>query len=245
MREKLFFENGNGVRLCGILSHPSGQANAPTVIMCHGFSTNKGGRTNTQLEEILNTHDIATFRFDFFGHGESDGRFDDITISEATRDVMAASKFIKNRGHTKIALFGSSFGGQASLLAASQTSEFYTLALKSPVSDYLGLLIAGDREMDISSWKRSGYISITGADSRILRLNYSFYEDAEKIRGYEAVKRIKTPTLIVHGNKDETVPLEQSKIAAGLIGDCRLEIVRGADHIYSQPKHFEKMVKLL
>lgn len=213
--------------------------------MCHGFSTNKDGRTNTSLEETFNNHDIATLRFDFFGHGESEGRFEEVTISEAVDDVLQALEFVKGRGFMKTGLVGSSFGGLASLLAASQTPEFYVLGLKSPVSDYLGLLLTRDYEFDITSWKETGYIWFDGAEGRKLRLNYSFYEDAERIRGYETIKRVTTPTLIVHGDRDETVPLEQSKIAVSLMIDCRLEVVRGADHIYSQPKHFEQMLALL
>ena len=140
---------------------------------------------------------------------------------------------------------GSSFGGLVSIFAASDREEFDVLALKSPVSDYLGLLITKDHGSNIKTWKEKGSTQIAGADGQNLQLNYSFYEDAEKNRGYEAVKKIRIPTLIVHGDEDEIVPLEQSKISASLMSNCRLEIIRGADHIYSQPRHFEKMIDLL
>jgi len=44
---------------------------------------------------------------------------------------------------------------------------------------------------------------------------------------------------------DETVPLEQSKRTADLIPNCRLEILEGADHTYSDPQHFEQMLDLI
>ena len=245
MKTKTYFENTRGDRLCGILSNPSGKTEEPMVIMCHGFSTGKDGRTNTRLEELLNNHDISTFRFDFFGHGESEGAFEEITISEAVDDVLRAMRHLQDSGHSLFGLVGSSFGGIASILAASECGEFHVLSLKSPVSDYLGLLIAQDNNLRIEEWKERGSIPITGADGKSLRLNYTFFEDAEKIKGYEAVKKIQIPTLIVHGDEDETVPLEQSKISAGLMPDCRLEIIQGADHTYSQPQHFEKMIDLL
>jgi pimeloyl-ACP methyl ester carboxylesterase len=59
------------------------------------------------------------------------------------------------------------------------------------------------------------------------------------------MKKIRAPALIVHGNQDETVPLGQSREAAALIPDCRLEVIGGADHTYSDPKHFEKMLALI
>jgi len=245
MKTKLHFENIQGDRLCGILSNPSGKTEEPMVIMCHGFSTGKDGRTNSLMEEILNNHNISTFRFDFFGHGESEGLFEEVTISEAVDDVQRALTYLQNLGYTLFGLMGSSFGGIVSILAASDRDEFDVLALKSPVSDYMGLLIAKDHGLNIDTWKEKGSIPVTGADGQNLRLNYSFYEDAEKIRGFEAVKEIRIPTLIVHGDEDETVPLEQSKISASLMPNCRLEIIQGADHIYSQPRHFEKMIDLL
>lgn len=245
MRQKVDFENSRGNRLCGILSAPSGKTEEPMIIMCHGFSTSKDGRTNSLLEEKFNNHSLSTFRFDFFGHGESEGLFEEITISEAVDDVQKALSYLQGLGYTLFGLVGSSFGGIVSILAASEKDEFKVLGLKSPVSDYLGLLIAQDHDLKIETWRDQGFIPISGAEGQSLRLNYTFYEDAERIRGYEAVRKIRIPTLIVHGDEDETVPIEQSKISASLIPNCRLEIIEGADHIYSQPRHFERMIDLL
>ncbi|MFC2166066.1 alpha/beta hydrolase family protein [Acidobacteriota bacterium] len=245
MRKQIYFENSRGDRLAAILSNPSEKTEEPMVIMCHGFSTGKDGRTNTLMEERLNNHNISTFRFDFFGHGESEGLFEEVTISEAVDDVRRALRYLQDLGYSLFGLVGSSFGGIVSILAAADSDEIDVLALKSPVSDYLGLLIAQDFGLKIDTWKEKGSIPITGADGQNLRLNYTFYQDAETIRGYEEVKKIQIPTLIVHGDEDETVPLEQSKISASLMPHCRVEIIQGADHIYSQPRHFEKMIDLL
>lgn len=245
MKDKFLFPNGSGFKLCGVLSNPTGDTKAPIVLLCHGFSTSKDGRTYTRLETMLNQQDISTFRFDFYGHGESEGKFEDITISEAVHDVHNAIHFLEKFGYEKIGLMGSSFGGFASLIAASDLPELMLLALKSPVSDYLGLLITRDQEIDVSLWKRRGFISVVGSDGQSRQLNYSFFRDAENIKSYESVQKIEAPTMIVHGDKDETVPLEQSIQCARLIKNCRLEIISGADHTYTQPRHFEKMLSLI
>jgi pimeloyl-ACP methyl ester carboxylesterase len=198
-----------------------------------------------RLEEILNRKKFSTFRFDFFGHGESEGEFANMTISEALDDVQNALRFLRDSGYERIGLVGSSFGGFASILAASRSDDLFVLALKSPVSDYLGLLIERDHGRDIEAWKQEGFIVVEGADGKNLRLNYSFFEDAERIRGYAFVENINVPTLIVHGDRDETVPLEQSRKVAELIPDCNLEVIRGADHVYSDPEHFELMLYLI
>lgn len=194
------------------------------------------------MEKILNESGISTLRFDFFGHGESEGKFEKITVSEAVDDIQNAIQFLKESSYKKIGLAGSSFSGIASLLTASKTDELYVLALKSPVSDYMGLIIARANQEEIKTWREEGFIDITGANDEKLKLNYSFFEDSQKLNGFESAKKIKIPVLIVHGNKDEIVPIKQSIKTSSLIKNCRLEIIEGGDHLYSNPKHFEKML---
>ena len=245
MKEKIDFKNSTGTRLHGILSDPHPGSSNPVIILCHGFSTNKDGRTNTRLEETFNTNGLATFRFDFYGHGESGGRLEDITISEAVDDVLQAIKFVQHSECRKIGLVGSSFGGMASILAASERLDLSVLALKSPVSDYMDRLIFQDHKKKIEEWKEKGFIQITGAAGQNLRLNHSFYMDAQRIRGNEAAAKIFIPTVIVHGDQAGTVPGGQSIRISKLIKNCRLEIIHGANHVYSQPSHFEKMLDLI
>jgi len=208
--EKIYFKNSKGDRLCGILS----AAGEPLAILCHGLCSSKESRTSRRLEEILNRNGISTFRFDFFGHGESDGRLEDLTISEAVDDVMNAVLFLKGRGYSKVGLFGSSFGGLATLISASRVHDLLFLALKSPVSDFREL----DPELAI--------------------------RDSEN-NAYEIAEKIGCPVLIVHGDADDVVPVEQSIKLEKLIKNCRLEIIRGADHDYSREEDFERMIKLI
>ena len=244
MQEKFSFQNSRGDKLVGILSNPSDGTPVPIVVLCHGFDASKESQTYLRLEKTLNEKGIASFRFDFFGHGESDGKFEDITISEAVDNALQAISFVKNKGFSKVALFGSSFGGMAAFLAASQAPGIKSLALKSPVSDYLGKILADEDKADIEQWREKGFILHETKRGK-LRLNFSFFEDAEKVSGFEAAPRVKVPTLIVHGSEDEIVPVEQSKKTASLIPNCRLEIVEGANHKYSKPEEFEKMLKLV
>lgn len=245
MKQKVFFPGSRKNRLCGILSDPSDDGNCPLVVLCHGFTTSKDGRTYVRLEETLNRGKVATFRFDFFGHGESEGKFEEITISEAVDDVLSAILHVRESGYKKIGLMGSSFGGFASMVAAGRSENLYVLALKSPVSDYLELLTTPHRGIDVAAWRQNGFTAFEGAEGEKRRLNFSFYEDAGKYDGYFYARKIRVPVLIVHGDQDETVPLEQSKKAAAIIPDCRLEIIKGAGHTYSNPAHFERMLDLI
>jgi len=245
MKEKLFFTNSRGNKLCAILSDPTSDKGKPVIILCHGFGTSKDGFTCTRLEEILGGQGISTFRFDFFGHGESEGKLEEITASEAVDDILKAMEFLKKKGYSKIGLVGSSFGGFASLVAASKIAGLYLLALKSPVSDYLGFLSSHQDKQEIEKWKAKGFTTYVTADGQKLKINYAFFEDAKKINGYDSARKIKMPALIVHGDRDETVPVGQSKKTASLIRKCSLKIIKGADHRYSKPEDFEKMLHLI
>lgn len=86
MEGKIFFKNSKGIKLCAILNNPTRDVNRPVIVLCHGFSTSKNSATYVALAERLSEHGISTFRFDFFGHGGSEGNFENITISEAVDD---------------------------------------------------------------------------------------------------------------------------------------------------------------
>lgn len=244
MVEELTFKNSKGDKLVGILSNPVDNTEVPVIVLCHGFSSNKDRPTYTSMEERLNRNSIATFRFDFYGHGESGGEFEDITISEAVNDTKRAIELMREKGYSNIGLLGSSFGGMVSLMVASQDSGLFALALKSPVSDYAEQKLKELGEDGIREWKERGYIDFDKSDGRF-RLNYGFFEDIQNNNGYEAAEKIKVPTMIVHGDADETIPVKQSKKTAGIIENCRLELIEGAGHHYSESGDFDKCAGLL
>ncbi len=97
MSEKIYFLNSKGDKLCGILSNPRTNKNGPIMILCHGIPSSKDNFTSTHLEKLLNEKNIATLRFDLFGNGESEGNFEEITISECIDDIMQAIRYIKGK----------------------------------------------------------------------------------------------------------------------------------------------------
>ncbi|MBU4284542.1 MAG: alpha/beta fold hydrolase [Nanoarchaeota archaeon] len=245
MEEKIYFNDSEGNKVCGILSNPTSNKENLIVVLCHGFSSSKDSKTYTTLSKILNKKRISSFRFDFFGHGESEGNFEDVTISKAVDDIINAVKFLREKGYKKIGLFGSSFGGISSIVATSKLNGLLFLALKSPVSDYLEVKNKENTKKEIKEWKNKGYTFYLGEHGAKFRLNYSFFEDFKNNDGYECAKKINIPSLIVHGDCDETVPIEQSKKTCRLMKKCRLEIIKGADHRYTKPEHFQKVIDLI
>lgn len=239
MKEKLFFEDNKRTKLCGILSNPTLSFTKPIVIIAHGLASNKDSKSYVDLEEKCNQRKISTFRFDFHNHGESEGKFEDLKVSQAAVDILSAITFLKNKGYQKIALVGSSFGGMASILAAAKSKDLVALALKAPVSDYSDEIISNIAHSPVQKWKEKGFIYYTNKKGEKLKLNYSFFEDAEKVKAYQEAAKITIPTLIVHGDKDKNVPVQQSRKLASVIKNSKLEIIKGADHFFSNPDDFE------
>jgi hypothetical protein len=242
MDQKLFFQNSKGNKLCGLLSNSTGDISRPIIILVHGFSSNKNTSNFVKLKDILDKDNIATFRFDVFGHGESEGKFEDITISEAVDDILRTIKFLQSKGYKRIGLLGSSFGGISSIMAASKTNDLFMLALKSPVSDYLEVEMNRFSKKDLEEWRKQGYRDYED-DGKILKLGYTFIADFENNDAYKAATQIGIPTLIVHGDADDVVPVSQSVKTSLLIPNCKLVLIKGANHRYTEGDQAEQMLK--
>lgn len=243
------FTDNAGHRIAAILTVPS----SPTdrlALLCHGFLSSKNSSTNKALTRLLTERGIATFRFDFFGQGESEGPFEDITVGLALDQARAALAWASAQGFHRFGLVGSSFGGLIALLAASeaasQASTLRCLALKCPVPDFPAMLQLEFGSNGLDEWWRSHKIpDVTGSPGRI-RLKYRFYEECLQYDGYKAASGIALPTLIVHGDRDELVPLQQNeRLLDSLSGPKQLLVVPGADHGFTAGDHFTVMTRAI
>lgn len=242
--EKLFFDNGSGIRLCGLLRTPE-KHTEKIVILAHGFSSHKNKTKYVRFADDFAKKGIATLRFDFFAHGESEGAYEDISISEGANDILKAIELAKTKGFSKIGLIGVSFGGISSAIAASKTADLESLILICPVSDYKELWIERIGDDGINEWKRTGYYEYYDHEGNLQgKIRYEFLADSENNIVYDIADKISAPTLIIHGTADKTVPFAQSEKTAKLIGSCILEPIEGAGHQFEEKEHFERMISL-
>lgn len=241
MEEALTFQDEWGHRISAILSRPDQDPHA-AVILCHGFLSNKNSTTNKTLTRLLNERALATFCFDFFGQGESEGQFEDITTSLAVGQAKAAISAVNSRGYRTIGLVGSSFGGLVSILTASQRQDIACLALKCPVVDFAEELRLEFGQDEMTRWQTTDTIpNILGGTERV-RLKYHMYEDCLQQIAYEPATHVLAPTLIVQGQKDEMIPLHQSRrLFDSLRGRRRMDILPDADHQFTRREDFLAM----
>jgi len=238
MEKKVFFENSKNSKLVGLLNESGVQKEI--LILAHGFASDKNTKNFVFLAEMLSKKNISSFRFDFYGHAESGGLLEDITITEAVDDILQAINYVRNLGYQKIGLLGSSFGGIASIMAASKTKDLLFLALKSPVSDYWALEKSRYSKKELTECKKIGFRNYLDGD-KTMKLNYSFIADFKNNPAYQAAKRINIPTIIIHGDKDREVPCSQSEKLVSFLSHAKLMVVKGADHRYSDERHAQKM----
>ena len=241
MDEPLSFKDEQGHRISAVFSRPSGPSTG-VVVLCHGFLSSKNSTTNKTLTRALNDSGLATFRFDFFGQGESEGPFEDITVSLAVGQAQAAVAQVRSKGYNRIGLVGSSFGGLVAILTAAQHPEIGCLALKCPVVDFAEELRLEFGPGGLAQWQATDTIpNLMGGAGRV-RLKYHLYEDCLRQIAYEPASRIVAPTLVVQGARDELVPLHQSqRLLTALRGPKRLDLLPEADHQFTRGEDFRTM----
>ena len=241
----LVFQDSKGRKVSAILT----ESEFPTtrlVVLCHGFLSNKLSTTNRRLTELLTKQGISTFCFDWFGMGESEGTFAELTVSACCDDLEQALTYVRTKGYTRIGLVGSSYGGLIATLIASYDSSLLALGLKCPVPDFPEMLRLEFGQDVMDRWKSTGEIpDVVGSDKPIT-LHYAFYEECLTHDAYAAAHTIKVPTLIVHGDQDELVPLHQiEKLEQSIAGEKGLHLLPGANHHFGRPDDFRKMTTLL
>ena len=245
MEQSLTFHDSAGHRTEAILAAPD----TPTdrlVVLCHGFLSNKNSTTNKTLTRLLLEQGIATLRFDFFGQGDSEGPFEQITLTTAIDQAHSALNLVAEKGYRRLGLMGSSFGGLVAILVAARQTDLKALALKCPVADFPETLRLEFGDERMAHWKQCNEIPNVAGGPRPVPLKYHLYEDCLTYDAYKAAESIQAPTLIVQGSCDELVPLHQSqRLIDAIGGDTRLEVLTGADHGFTKGTDFRRMTTMI
>ena len=101
--EKIYYENYDNLKLCGILNET--ESKNTIVVLCHGIRGNKEEwGVFTSLSEKLLENGYSSFRFDFNGHGESEGKDLDMTITKEINDLECTIEMLKQRGYKEFIL---------------------------------------------------------------------------------------------------------------------------------------------
>lgn len=233
MIKKIFFKNSKGNKLAGVLSIPDKEGKFPAVIRLHGFISNKEG-TSRVIQERLKDEFVSLI-FDYHAHGESEGKFEDFTISGALDDCQTALNHLlslEQVDSSKIAVTGTSLGGMLALLLAARNPSIKVLSIGCPVIETKEVFGAVH---DVDLWEEQGWIDALGNEG--LKIKYKFFEDGVKYDMFKEAEKIKCPVYIILGDRDEYIPVEHLRKLMPHLKNGKLEIVPGADHNFTQ--HYE------
>ena len=245
MMEKIIFKNSKGQNLVGNLFLPEGGGKFPAAIFVHGYRSDKNSSKAKILSGVLPEKGIALFVIDLSGRGESEGKFEDTTVTQYIDDLKCAIDFLTSKEQIdsgRIAVIGSSLGGLVSLQEAAKDDRIKLLVLISPVS-YFPYREKGEYSPEkIKKWKEKGHMFTESKRFGKMKINYSFYEDGTKYRDYSVYDNIKIPVVVIHGTEDESVSIEFSQKLVEHLKGANLAVVEGADHNYSKQEDCDKMI---
>jgi len=236
MEEKVYFKTSDGLKLCGILSK-SEKTTDKCIILCHGIGYHKDEDENLfkNFAKKLYNVGFSVFRFDFRGHGESEGKSVDMTIAGEEMDLEAAVKFLQKKGLKEFGILSQSFaGGVVSFFSSTHQDIVKALVFWNSVIDYTEENNP-TLPWTIEYWGKPAFdrinsLGFTEIGDTKLKVGKRFMKEIKILKPWKELLKISIPTLFVHGDSDKYVRVEDSIRYSSLMKNAKLEIIKGADH---------------
>lgn len=217
---------------------------APAFVWFGGFRSDMAGTKARALADWAEQRKQAFVRFDYSGHGKSEGRFEDGTISGWLGDGLAV---IDSLTRGPIVLIGSSMGGWLALLVARARPErIKGMILIAPAADMTERLMWAGLSDDVrrqleetGRWERpSAY------DPEPYVITRALIEDGRRHLIMDAPIPFAGPVHILQGEQDPDVPALHVRRLAALIRcpDLRTEFVADGDHRLSRPQDIARLI---
>ena len=209
-RERVTIDGDHG-RLAAIIQKPELKQGeqCPMVVFCHGFGGRKEGALFELITDSLQKHGVASIRFDFNAHGESEGRFEDMTVPNEIADAKKVVEYVRDlRYVSKVALVGHSQGGVVAAMTAGELAEagesVAAVALMAPAAVLRDDAIRGSTfGKQYNPLDPPEYVELWGPGQRLGR---NYIKSAFSLPIYETAAKYQGPAFIIHGNADRVVP---------------------------------------
>lgn len=219
----------------GVIQNPQGEAldysfapgikGARTlVVIGHGVTANKDREWALTLSQALMEAGFASLRFSFSGNGNSEGSFEESCPSKGAGDLRAILDAVHD---CSVIYVGHSMGAAVGVMVAAEDERLQGL-----------VSLAGMVHTAEFSRRKFGEIT-PGKDCMWGKpecpLSQIFLDDMVQLKSLQdTATSIHIPWLLIHGDVDSVVPLEESvALEANHRGSRELITLRGADHIFS------------
>ena len=226
------FISDDGIRISAVLEMPENNPDkCPLFIVIHGFTSNKDRPHTLAACRAMRDAGFATLRADMYGHGESGGDFENHTLFKWISNIMALIDYARTLDFVaEIWLSGHSQGGlAAALVAGLEPDRIRGLILRAPafmipVGARTGLLLGEKYDPD--------HIPDSIPLIKGMTLNGNYIRVAQMIHAEDAIDRFRGPVLILHGEKDDVVPLHDSENAAKRYANGTFTVIPGENHSF-------------
>lgn len=206
----------------------------PMVLLCHGFMGNKEGALEKQIAALLQAQGIASIRFDFNGHGQSEGRFQDMTVPNEIVDAKKVIEYVSNLPYVEsVAITGHSQGGVVAAMTAGDlgAEKIKAVVLLAPAAVLRDDAIRGSTMgATYDPFNLGEYVELF----RGLKLGAEYIRTAFSLPIYDTAAKYQGPALIIHGTGDRVVPYTYGERFHQIWDGSELVIIDKADHGFSQ-----------
>jgi putative redox protein len=240
--EQVRFKNERGEKLFGTLHLPQ-QPTTQAVVWGHCFTCSRHTTILRHLCDALAVKGFMALRFDFSGNGQSEGQFAESTYSKQIGEMRTACSQVRQRGASWVAAGGHSQGAMVALLATRHDEQSDLRAVCTLAGRLYGMtpfhFLDNQQRATIQQQGQIEFIS----RGRQLTLTRAFLADATSYDPREAIGSLTIPGLIVHGDADEIIPVEEAYQAHRLNSkQTRLAVIPEADHMFSRKTHRVQVV---
>ncbi len=248
MDERFYWLTNQGQRIASVLHLPAPPGPHPAVLILHGFTGDKVGNHYlfVKTARALANAGIAALRIDFRGSGESEGRFQDITLPGEIDDAITAFRWLAQQemvDENRLGVLGLSLGGcVAAYVAAEKTPRARALVLWAAVADPYKLaqsLMSAFPMPPPLGPQPDGTIDLGG-----YLLGQNFFRTLPSIDPIAALDAYDGPGLIIQGTKDMSVPARHAEMYAQALGDRGTLIwIEDADHTFNAHVWEQRLIK--
>ena len=212
----------------------------PMVILMHGIFSSKDYNPMPALAKGLARAGIASIRFDFDGHGKSEGRMQDMTIEREIADAMAILEYVRELPYvTEIGFLGHSQGGVVASMTAGRLAAQGSAIPKGQVLLAPGAVIKetcqGGKFFNARFDPKDPpeYIRCWG----FMKLGREYLLSTQQLDIYGTAAAYQGKVCILHGTKDSIVPVWCSERYKETYGDrAELTMIEGENHLISRRK---------
>ncbi|MDW5289485.1 alpha/beta hydrolase [Formosa sp. PL04] len=222
----------------------------PILIFCHGYKGFKDWGAWNLMAEAFAEAGYFFIKFNFshnggtpeqpidfpdleaFGQNNYTKELDDL---KSVIDWITTNTNYNTQADTNnITLIGHSRGGGIVTVKAEEDNRITRVITLAGVSDYASRMSSGE---DLAQWKKDGvqYV-INGRTKQQMPHYYQFYEDFKtnqnRLNIQRAVSHLKIPYLIIHGNTDTSVLIEEAYNLHEWSPNSELKIIEGANHVF-------------